>query len=131
MRRGSERLKQHLFLSVERDLVPTEITPCGVRVRYVDGMIFCCLGICVLIFSPHRQFSYTICVMRCGSVAGTLEMFIYFHWPIVLLMSVNLFFFLMTACNLRRGEKNAERVCNRRKGIERWALGDGRSVEMH
>ncbi|KAF0303440.1 G-protein coupled receptor Mth2 [Amphibalanus amphitrite] len=49
-------------------------------------------------------------------------MLIYFHWPILALMTANLLFFLVTACNLRRGEKNAERVRSRKRGIERFKI---------
>ncbi|XP_043192057.1 uncharacterized protein LOC122365154 isoform X2 [Amphibalanus amphitrite] len=53
---------------------------------------------------------------------GSREMLIYFHWPILALMTANLFFFLVTACNLRRGEKNAERVRSRKRGVERFKI---------
>ncbi|KAF0300801.1 G-protein coupled receptor Mth2 [Amphibalanus amphitrite] len=53
---------------------------------------------------------------------GSLEMLVYFHVPILVLMTANLVFFVLTAKNLLQTEKDTRMAGRQKKGIEKFKI---------
>ena len=56
-------------------------------------------------------------------------MLAYFHGPIMVLMTANFVFFVLTAKNLLQTEKDTRMAGRQKKGTERWVLFSGFPVE--
>ena len=52
-------------------------------------------------------------------VSGSWEMLVYFHAPILVLMTANLVFFVLTAKNLLQTERDTRMAGKQKKGTER------------